>query len=193
MRKRGFMPKPHLPFSPNLGFFNTTGTATEAPEERSFTDVWSRSSATKTPSFLNSTSNFTATTPPEPHPAVAASASTTSTTVPSTNSSSQFSVALVVQQVNSTNWIGVLKAATLSTDPIGPDWSFSFAYEYPILGSERGNLTGAVSDYQLTSIPLAEPDVQMAVYASIWGSYGNSTSKKHKRDVFGRSEIHFKA
>lgn len=88
-------------------------------------------------------------------------------------------VSLSIQPLNNTNFVAILQASTPNNTPILTDWSFSFKSEYRILETDRGNLTLSGVDlttYTITSIPIQEPAVNMAVVVRLWGVYRYATS-----------------
>jgi len=89
-------------------------------------------------------------------------------------------VSVSIQPLNNTNFVAVLKASTLNNSPILTDWSFSFKSEYRVLETDRGNLTISedLSTYTITSIPIQEPSVNMAVVVRLWGVYDHSISDR---------------
>jgi hypothetical protein len=68
---------------------------------------------------------------------------------------------------------------TLNNTPILTDWSFSFNSNYQITGADRGNLTkeDGTSVYTITSIPIQEPDRNMAIVVKLSGVYDSSTAE----------------
>jgi hypothetical protein len=86
-------------------------------------------------------------------------------------------VTLAIQALNTTHFVAVLQASTLNNTPILTDWSFSFNSDYQILGADRGNLTGSGGSYTITSIPIQEPDRNMAVIVKLWGVYDANTAE----------------
>jgi hypothetical protein len=97
---------------------------------------------------------------------------TSSGSTPPTN------VSLSIQPLNTTHFLAVLQANTLNNTPILTDWSFSFQSEYQILGTDRGNLTKGSGDlYTITSIPIQEPDRNMAIIVKLWGVYDANTAE----------------
>lgn len=92
------------------------------------------------------------------------------------NTSMTFMTAVATQGVNSTNFRGVLKAATTTRTPIGRSWQFTFTSNNPITYTERGNLSFDGTKYTIVSIEALEPPSSMAIYVGVWGNYLNSTN-----------------
>lgn len=98
--------------------------------------------------------------------------------ITSSGSTPPTNVSLSIQPLNTTHFLAVLQANTLNNTPILTDWSFSFQSEYQILGTDRGNLTKNSRDtYTITSIPIQEPDRNMAVVVRLWGVYDANTAE----------------
>jgi hypothetical protein len=98
--------------------------------------------------------------------------------ITSSGSTPPTNVSLAIQPLNTTHFLAVLQANTLNNTPILTDWSFSFQSEYQILGADRGNLTKNSGDlYTITSIPIQEPDRNMAIIVKLWGTYDANTAE----------------
>lgn len=85
-----------------------------------------------------------------------------------------YTLKISVQQLNSTNFNGIITASTVTNNPIGPNWQLSFASVLNITGVGRGALVGydeETSSYTVASIPLAEPASNMAILIPFWGTY----------------------
>lgn len=85
-----------------------------------------------------------------------------------------YTLKISVQQLNSTNFKGIITASTVTNTPIGPNWQLSFASVLNIEGVGRGALVGydqETSSYTVASIPLAEPGSNMAILIPFWGTY----------------------
>ena len=124
---------------------------------------------TPVPYFLNSTVSTNSTSNNTSVSSI--SDITSSGSTPPTN------VSLSIQALNTTHFLAVLQANTLNNTPILTDWSFSFQSEYQILGTDRGNLTKGSGDlYTITSIPIQEPDRNMAIIVKLWGVYDANTA-----------------
>jgi hypothetical protein len=106
------------------------------------------------------------------------SLSSTISDFPSSGPTPPTNISLSVQPLNNTNFVAVLQASTLNNTPILTDWSFSFKSLYRILQTDRGNLTMSqdLTTYTITSIPIQEPAVNMAVVVRLSGVYDSSTS-----------------
>jgi hypothetical protein len=143
--------------------YSTTITAasytTDAPQVSAVPYVLNSTSAT------NTTSNRTV-------------SDTAISDVTSTGATPPTNVTLSIQPLNTTNFVAVLQATALNNTPILTDWSFSFDSGYQILGTDRGNLTKDGKDvYTITSIPIQEPDRNMAIIVKLWGVYDSNTAE----------------
>lgn len=124
------------------------------------------------PYALNSSSSLNSTSTSNTTSASVISDVTSTGATPPTN------VTLSIQPLNTTNFVAVLQATTLNNTPILTDWSFSFNSNYQILGTDRGNLTKEGTDvYTITSIPIQEPDRNMAIIVKLWGVYDSNTAE----------------
>lgn len=176
----------------------TTDSATEVSSSTSETDGTSTTSTTSAPTSTDSLDSLEISALPYIYNSSTISpisfknvtySNTSSTTSDTSTSDSPISdvtstgltpptnVTLSIQPLNTTHFVAVLQASTLNNTPILTDWSFSFNSDYRILGADRGNLTNNGGSYTITSIPIQEPDRNMAVVVRLWGVYDSNTAE----------------
>lgn len=89
--------------------------------------------------------------------------------------STSYDFRISVQQLNSTNFRGVIRVATLTNNPISSNWALSFHSQgsLNITGVGRGSITYNPSAklYSVTSVEAEEPDHSMAILVPFWGFY----------------------
>jgi hypothetical protein len=96
---------------------------------------------------------------------------TTTSNAPISDIPLPVNVTFAIQGLNSTHFVAVLQATTMNNTPILNDWSITFQSDYRIVYADRGNLTYVGGLYSVTSIPIQEPDQNMAIMVKLLGEY----------------------
>lgn len=84
-----------------------------------------------------------------------------------------YTLKISVQQLNSTNFRGMITASTITNNPIGENWHLSFSSSLNIEGVDRGDFEydDSTNIYTITSIPREEPSSNMAILIPFWGTF----------------------